>query len=229
VEELDKIYEEIKDNIATPKAWLIFAEALKKAGKPERVIMACKKVLEVFPDDMSIRMLLAETYFEQGHDDLAETELERLSRKINQLSPIYKLQAELFRKNNRIEDAIQSLQQYLAHNSSDQDAVELLADLSTPTQEEPSALPTSTLAELYYKQGELEEAIKIYEQVVATSPQDEGARIRLNELKEIKETQERRKKKEYIIKERKLKLIRILERWLAAIKQRKAEILSPQM
>jgi tetratricopeptide (TPR) repeat protein len=92
VEELDKIYEEIKDNIATPKAWLIFAESLKKAGNPERVIMACKKVLEVFPDDMDIRRLLAETYFEQGYDELAEIELERLSRKINQLSPIYKLQ-----------------------------------------------------------------------------------------------------------------------------------------
>jgi hypothetical protein len=47
-------------------------------------------------------------------------------------------------------------------------------------------------------------------------------------LKEIKETQELRKRQEYIIKERKLKLIRILERWLDAVKQRKVEILSPQ-
>jgi tetratricopeptide (TPR) repeat protein len=228
VEELDKIYNEIIDNIATPKAWLVFTEALKKAGRPERVIMTCKKVLEVFPDDVNIRRILAETHFEQGSFDLAELELEIISRKFNELSSIFKLQSELFRKDNRIEDAIQSLKRYLAHNSSDKDAVELLAELSSLPQEEPSALPTPTLAELYYQQGDLEEAIKIYEQVVTTLPEDESAKIRLNELKEIEETQARRRKQEEIVKERKLKLIGILEKWLVAIEQRKTANLSSQ-
>jgi len=58
---LNGIYDEIVDKIATPKARIILLEILKKEGKPEKVIRACLKALESFPDDISIRKLLAET------------------------------------------------------------------------------------------------------------------------------------------------------------------------
>lgn len=223
---IDEIYNEVIDKITTPRARLIFIEMLKKEGTPQTIIKACHKVLEIFPDDINIRRLLAETYFEQGSMELAEKELEKISKKIEDLSSVFKFQAELFRKENRIEEAKQSLQLYLAHNKSDQDAARLLDKLSTSPEEEPSALPTSTLAEIYYKQGELEEAIKIYEQVVNSSPDDEKSISRLNELKQIKEAQEQKEVKEEIAKEKKLKLMGILERWLAAIEQRKLGIVN---
>lgn len=225
---LDGIYDEIVDKIAAPKLRLILLEILKKEERPERVIKACMKVLECFPDDIDIRKLLAETYFEQGSIRLAETELEKLGNQIGDLSSVFKLQAELFRKEDRIEEAIDSLKIYLAHHRSDQEATRLLSELSSPREEEPSVLPTSTLAEIYYKQGELEEAIKMYEQVIEASPDDEKSKIRLNELKGIKEAEEHRKAKEEIVKEKKLKLIGILERWLANIEQRRIVNLSYQ-
>ncbi|GAI85178.1 unnamed protein product [marine sediment metagenome] len=184
--------------------------------------------MECFPDDIDIRKLLAETYFEQGSIRLAETELEKLGKQIGDLSSVFKLQAELFRKEDRIEEAIDSLKIYLAHHRSDQEAIRLLSELSSPHEEEPSVLPTSTLAEIYYKQGELEEAIKMYEQVVEVSPDDEKSKTRLNELKGMKEAEEHRKAKEEIVKEKKLKLIGILERWLANIEQRRIVSLSYQ-
>lgn len=217
---IDDIYNEIIDKIATPKARLLLVEMLKKEGKTQTVINACQKVLEIFPDDIHIRRLLAETYFGEGSLDLAEKELEKIANQIRELSSIFKFQSEVFKRENKIDDAIRSMQLYLAHNESDQEAADLLADLS-PSKEEPSALPTSTLAELYYKQGELDEAIKVYEQVIASSPDDEKAKHRLDELRGVKEGQEGEKEVSRSVRERKLKLLGVLERWLAGVEQRK--------
>jgi tetratricopeptide (TPR) repeat protein len=218
---LNGIYDEIVDKIATPKARIILLEILKKEGKPEKVIQACLKALESFPDDISIRKLLAETYFEQRSIELAKVELEIISRQINELSSVFKLQAELFKEENMVEEAINSLKLYLAHHSNDQDAARLLSELSAPPKEEVSILPTSTLAEIYYKQGELEEAIKIYTQVVKDFPDDEKYKYRLEELKAIIKTKKPERSYEEILKEKKLTLIGILERWLTNIDKRK--------
>lgn len=216
---LDEIYDEIVDKIATPKARIILLEILKKEGKPEKVIRACLKALESFPDDISIRKFLAETYFEQRSIELAKVELEKITREINELSSVFKLEAELFKEANMVEEAINSLKLYLAHHSDDQDAVRLLSELSAPPKEEVSILPTATLAEMYYKQGELEEAIKIYAQVVKDFPDNENYKNRLEELKAIMETKEPEKSHEEIEKEKELRIIGILERWLANIKK----------
>jgi len=225
---LNGIYDEIVDKIATPKARLILLEILKGEGKPDRVIKACLKALEFLPDDISIRKLLAETYFEQGSIKLAEIELEKITKQINDLSSIYKLQYELFMKEDRVEEAANSLKLYLAHSGNDQDAAQLLSELSAPSKEEASILSTSTLAEIYYKQGELEEAIKIYKQIVKDFPDDEKSKTRLDELMEIKETEKSEKSKNGIIKEKKLVLIGVLERWLANIEKRMIINLSSQ-
>ena len=217
---IEDIYNEVIDKIATPKARLLLVEMLKKEGKTQTVINACQKVLEIFPDDIHIRRLLAETYFGEGSLDLAEKELEKIANQIRELSSIFKFQSEVFKRENKIDDAIRSMQLYLAHNESDQEAADLLADLSPP-KEEPSALPTSTLAELYYKQGELDEAIKVYEQVVASTPGDEKATHRLDELRGEKEGQEGERAVSRSARDRKLKLLGVLERWLAGVEQRK--------
>ena len=225
---LNGIYDEIVDKIATPKARLILLEILKSEWESERLIKACLKALESFPDDISIRKLLAETYFEQGSIGLAKIELENISKQINDLSSVFKLQFEIFRKEDRVEEAINSLKLYLTHNSQDKAAAQLLSEFSAPPEEEAPVLPTSTLAELYYKQGELKEAIKIYERVIRKSPDDEAIKNRLNELKEIKKTEEFERSKEAIIKEKKLTLIRTLEGWFSNIEKRRIISISSQ-
>ena len=216
----NEIYDEIVDKIATPKARIILLEILKKEGKPEKVIQACLKALKSFPDDNGIRKLLAETYFEQRSVELAKEELDKISMQINELTSVYKLQAELFKEENMLEEAINSLKLYLAHHSNDQDAARLLSELSAPLKEEVSILPTSTLAEIYFKQGQLEEAITIYTQVVKDFPDDEKYKNRLEELKALKTTEEPKKSHEAILKEKTVTIIGILERWLTNIEKR---------
>jgi hypothetical protein len=66
------------------------------------------------------------------------------------------------------------------------DAVATPAAAGADASPEPSpgaaAVPTSTLAELYLKQGLLEQAIEVYRQVVAAEPANERARGRLVDL-----------------------------------------------
>jgi tetratricopeptide (TPR) repeat protein len=218
---LHDIYDQLVGKIVTPEARLLLVQRLKREGNAQTVIHACKKVLDTFPDDVGIRTLLAETYFEEGSLDLAAMETEKIVSEIKALSYIFKFQAKVFRRQNKIDNAIHALKLYLAHNEEDQQAADLLSEISQP-KEQPSALPTPTLAELYYNQGELGEAINVYEQVVASSPDNEKARHRLDELRAEQATQEEVIEKREGEKESKSKLLEVLERWLAALEERKA-------
>ncbi len=216
---LDEIYDEILNKPVSPRASLLLIRRLREEGRLGIVAKACLKALECFPDDINIRRVLAETYVEQGSIELAEKELTKLCERISEFSSVFKLQAELFMKMDRTKEAMDCLRVYLAHHSNDKEAAQLLSKLSSPRKEEPSILPTSTLAEIYYKQGDLEEAIKIYEQTVKAFPGNEKAKNRLRELKEIKEVEERGKPREELLRQRKLRLIGVLERWLANLEQ----------
>lgn len=224
--ELNGIYDKIVDKIATPEARLILLEILKKGGKPERVIKACRNALKLFPDDISIRKLLAETYYEQGSIELTERELKKISKEIDKLALIFKLKAEVLKNEDKVEEAIESLKLYLAHHSNDQEAADLLSELSASPEEKASVLPTPTLAEIYYNQGELEEAIRMYQKLVNEFPDDEKLKSRLKELEESVGVKESNISKAKKVKEKTLQLIAVLEKWLAKLRKRKTMILS---
>ena len=223
---LNGIDDEIVEKIATPEARIILLEILKKEGKSEKFIQACLKALESFPDDISIRKLLAETYFKQGSIELAKIEFEKISKQIRELSSVFKLQAELFKEESMDEEAINSLKLYLAHHSDDQDAAHLLSELSTPPKEETSILPTATIAEIYYKQGELDEAIKIYTQLIKDFPDDENYKNRLEALRAEKKPEYTESSHEATVQEKELKIIETLERWLNNLEKGKVIELS---
>jgi tetratricopeptide (TPR) repeat protein len=222
VASLEKIINEIIERIETPKASLLLMKILKEEGKMELAVQACHKVLEIFPDDLNIRKFLAETYFEQGNIDLAALELEKLSKDINELSSIFKLKAEIYKNDDKTREAERSLELYLAHHKDDDEAARLLSELSSPESHEQAALPTPTLAELYFKQGEVGRAIKVYEQVIKGAPDDEVSQKRLVELREMEEIESRRESASGILAEKKLRVIEILEKWLSAVEGRKA-------
>lgn len=213
---LEDAYDEIIDNIAKPKASLILINRLKKQGDLGNVIKACTNALKYFPDDIYIRGVLAEAYFEQGHTLLADTELSKIVKQINELSYLFKIQADLYRKEGRFEEAIDSLRKYLTHNPGDEEAEQLLFDLVSDSKEDKSALLTPTMAEIYFKQGELEEAINIYRNILKTFPDDQKSIARLDELEKIRREEED-KVREANIREVKLKTINALEKWLENI------------
>ena len=297
---------------------------IKEEGRFGEVITECLKALDFYPNDISLRNLLAETYLEMGFIGQAERELDRITSDIKNLIPAYKLQAEIYIRQKRHEEASDALKRYLAHNPDDQEAVDLLAKIK-PVEEEPLAeapeipeetgpaleeefeeeveqeiiteppevpeeivlaaeekieeepvppeppeevasveeekikeeslpeiseeivtageeeiegvpeevtplaeeegeaftdLATPTLAEIYYNQGLVHEAISTYERVIFDNPEDKASIKRLEELKDqVSEKPEKKVPTEDAIRARTEKMISVLEGWLERIQE----------
>ncbi len=92
-----------------------------------------------------------------------------------------------------------------------------------PIVEEPATgaeLATPTLAEIYFGQGQLQDAIQIYEQYLSSHPEDHNAARRLAELKALIEGESLETGEQFdIIVQRKQRAINILESWLSKIQE----------
>lgn len=212
----------------------------KQRGHHSKVIRECIKALSMYPDDMFVRYLLAESYFETGFFGQAEAELERIISELNKLRSVFKLQAKIEIRRRNYEEALQGLNRYLAFNPDDQEALDLLAGLKAAEKDESPEEPgppedaldseegmevfkelaTPTLAEIYFGQGKIREAITTYEKFISKTPGDRSAVQRLSELKALiaektagvnRGESDQRKGKE--------KMIRILSGWLVRIKE----------
>jgi tetratricopeptide (TPR) repeat protein len=226
--------------------WLL--KEMKKEGRSSEVIRECIKALSVYPDDIRLRTLLAESYLEVGFIGQAEAELDRVSSDIAELVSAYKLQAEIYVRQQRAEDAIDALKRYLAHNPSDQETHDLLdsikkvegamnaavaeepehahrqplGEIPLPAEgkrEEMPDLATPTLAEIHFNQGQIHEAIRTYEKVLSANPDDDVSQERLSELKAlIAEETKTEIAGEDTARTRKEIMITVLEGWLERIK-----------
>ena len=206
-----------------------------------RVIQEGDKALKVYPSDLYIRKLLAETCFEVGRVAQAQNELDKLFEQLETFVSAYKLQAEILRQEKKEEEAAKNLRLYLAHRPDDQEAIEILQAFnlsggpavieSTPSLEEPSPetevvlggkkrVATSTLGEVLFSQGLVHEAIHVYEKVVEQNPDDERTKKRLEELRSaltdeyvpVEQVVDRKRMK-------KEKLLAVLEAWRTSIRE----------
>ncbi len=229
---------------------------MKQEGRLKEVIQGCLRALDIYPDDIRLRHLLAEVYLQVGFIGQAEAQLERVTSDIHNLASSYKLQAKIYIRQNRLKDAFEALSIYLIHQPADEEAKELLHDIGASIHNEKIAFPdvpkaeklfqreeaeppdlhyesgeqevlefsgvaTPTLAEIYYNQGQIKEAIATYEKVLSNNPDDQNSRERLLEIRSIVEggglLQPADDKNELIRK--KEKLIAVLEGWLPRIQK----------
>lgn len=249
---VNELLSEIMAKGPSPATIYIILSRLKEEGQWKRVIQECIKALAVTPDDIPIRRLLAEAYLGSGLLSQAETELKKVTLKIDDLIPAYRLLTEVYARQGRAEEASQAMKIYLAHRPEDGSAQEILKGLITekepvkpiPTMEmeeeilpeagepapsmemEEELLPeggeevpeiaTPRLAEIYFDQGLLKEAIETYEKVLQRNPEDGHAGMRLEELRAMMAEEEaavmdpERKRKE--------RMIAALEGWLDNIR-----------
>ncbi len=205
------LYNEILAAGPSPGTLYLILSKMKEEGEFKRVIQESIKALMTYPSDIFLRKLLAETYMEDGQASMAENEFLKVTGHINDLVSAYKSQAQIYLRQKRDNDAKRSLKLYLAHYPDDKEASELLSllspafetresepvkadigeDIHPPYVEEPmeskdDQLPdiaTPTLAEIYFKQGQIQDARDIYEKIVMQHPDDEKSLQRLEELK----------------------------------------------
>ena len=109
---------------------------MKEEGRSSEIVQECQKALSLYPDDLRLRTLLAEAYLDLGFIGLAETELATVTSGIGDLASAYKLQAEIYTRQQRAEKAVGALNQYLVHKPDDHDARDLLDKINPAVAEE---------------------------------------------------------------------------------------------
>ncbi len=239
MDEKDNILDEILNHGPSADSIFIALTRMKKEGRLKEVVQQCIKFLRVYPDNIRLRIILAESYLETGFISLAGVELEKVGSMIEDLIPAYRLLAGIYAKQRRVTEAVDTLKIYLAHRPDATEAHELLKEIKPadevqlevgkPTEDAVVAadekdavadLATSTIAELYYTQGKLSAAISTYEKVLNDKPDDIESLKRLNELRGLAaEKPNEGGKEEDDLYTRTEKLIRILEEWLPKIKE----------
>jgi tetratricopeptide (TPR) repeat protein len=310
--------------------FFLVLKKMKEEGRSSEVVRECQKALSLYPDDLRLRTLLAESYLGLGFIGLAETELATVTSRLGDLASAYKLQAEIYTKQQRTEEAVWALNQYLVHRPDDHDALDLLdktksgvegekpketqaledfahtetederieeqtiigtpeiiedvvrapeegiesehvpespelsEDVVHPQEEdilesvvipeditraleddieeeevvvaelpeerfdheekdEFAELATTELAEIYYNQGLINEAINTYELALLTNPDDKTSMERLAELKALNvdnpEKPEQQTAADDILRERKKRMITVLEEWMDRVQK----------
>jgi len=325
MEKLNDLLGEILDNGPSQGTFFLVLKKMKEEGRSNEVIQECQKALSLYPDDLRLRTLLAESYLDLGFIGMAETELTTVTSRLGDLAPAYKLQAEIYTKQQRNEEAVWALNQYLAHRPDDHNALDLLdkiksgvagekpketqavEDFTHPGEErieqqtitatpeitedvvqaseediekehilespdlsedieaivdsqeedmlesvmipeditraleedveeevlvaelpeervdeeekgEFAELATTELAEIYYNQGLISEAINTYELALLTNPDDKTSMERLAELKALNvDKPEQHAASDDIHRERKKRMITVLEEWMDRI------------
>ena len=237
--ETDNILDEILNHGPSAGSISIVLTRMKKEGRLSEVVQESIKFLRVYPDDIRLRLLLAESCLEIGFIGQAESELEKVTSMIEDLTPSYRLLAGIYAKQRRMTEAADTLKLYLAHCPGEPEALKLLEEVEPadgtqlevggPTEDALVAvdekdavagLATSTIAELYYTQGKLSAAISIYEKVLNDKPDDIESLKRLAELRGLAAEQPKMERKEKDdLRARTETMITILERWLPRIKE----------
>jgi len=93
------------------------------------------------------------------------------------------------------------------------------AEIKLPPEEDPSAkvaIQTDTLAEIYLKQGHLDRALSVYQDILARDPQNAAARGKFESLKERMVKKEREESRQ--------KVQARLEKWLTVVSSRNPEL-----
>jgi len=216
---------------------------MKEEGHIREVIQVCIRFLSLYPDDVRLRRLLAESYAAVGFIGMAEAEFMKTGRMIDELVSVYRSLARIYETQGRHEEAAAALRRYVAHYPEQPEALEslgrleraldeskALAETQVPVEditwetesaeEELVDFATPTIAELYYAQGRTDAAIQTYESILKNHPEDGASLLRLKELRDMlnppAKGDDTRPSPGRSKEER---MIAILERWLSSIRE----------
>jgi len=264
--EYDQLLREILDRGPSAETLGLVLAELKRLGHTRTVIQECIRALQNHPDDLSLRLILAEAYFGEGLFSQAEAEIQTALAQLDRYASAYRLQSEIYRRQKRNEEALRSLKTYLALRPQDVRALDLLKEMEipeaapapevAPIQEEIlepmtaeateapvlkgiepleveaekpelrfeeevlSEIATPTLAEVYVNQGQIQEAVRIYERVIAQNPEDQASVMRLQALRDMRMAEPPPPERPAPgAEQRKERTIAILESWLANIRK----------
>ena len=215
------------------------AEAFRSQGRYEEAIATLQKGLEKMPDSLRGRLLLGKCYLEKAMIPQAKEELERVAREMEECFPVYKLLSLVHLHEKNPEKALEVLKKFLSLPPTEgsprkpvsapekglphgevrspltirrHDHLRTLREAEKPLAPEkasPTAIRTDTLAEIYLKQGKLDRALSIYQEILTREPENTAVREKYEGLRKRMAEEQKAGPQKKVLEE--------LERWLSAV------------
>lgn len=174
---------------AEDKASVLFVRlgrAYLANGRYADAVRVCQEGLIMHPASVAGLHVLARAYTGLGDFNAARVALHRAIERLAQDAGVFRLLAEIESEFDRPDAAKSSLMAYLALRPDDDMARQMLGGLpgeaSPGEAETPAGLPTPTLAELYVRQGHIDQARAVYRQLLAADPGNYEYQRRLAEI-----------------------------------------------
>jgi len=199
INDLQKKLDENPDSLA----FAPLADAFRKQNNLEEALKVCKKGLEKHPTYTSAWVVLGRIYQAQHKVDDATSEF----KKVLELDPdnlmAHSLLGSIFMGKGDYQAAIEEYQKVLTLNPDDDEAqsslkqaienaagdlksIKIVKKETAPSDKKPAkeATATLTIADLYLKQGHFDKAVEVYQELLASDPQNLMLRQKLSDVVE---------------------------------------------
>ena len=240
-------HQEILYPVTSSNEFTRMAEDYCLQGRYQEAIDICRKGLEKMPDALRGRLILGKCYLEKGMIAEAKQELEKVAQSIEECLSVYKLLSQVYLEEKNMHRASEVIQKAYDLSPGEEKTKKELTppDMAWPRQTtntisasgEPDireesdrrgqsfqddqthqVIQTDTLAEIYIKQGHLEKAFSIYQEILARQPGNTYVQEKYEALRKQMETQRQKASNQRMIPK--------LERWLAVVAP-KSNLFSP--
>jgi len=183
---------------SSSRAFLPLAEEYRRLGRLSEAERACREGLQRHPHYHSARVLLGRTLLELDRHEEAAEEFRAVLEAEPQNLLAARLLAGIYRSQGRWGDALEifrRLQTFYPDDAEvrtqvyqlergpeppDPGTPQSLAGLPTPSTDD--ALATNTLAEIYLRQGLVDRAVGVYENMLRADPDNPKVRRRIGEI-----------------------------------------------
>ena len=168
--------------------FLSSVEDYPKGGMIDKVIQICLDRLKVNPGDWNARLSLGRLYFQKGMPKEAKKELEKVANFISNNMIIYKILGDIHEKEGNREEAARFYRMFSVHDSEDSEINVILNLEKTFSKgiekksDDKVKISTSTIAEIYIKQGHLKRALEIYRDMLTADPENTEIQNKIQDL-----------------------------------------------
>lgn len=220
--ELDRITSDIENLIS---AYKLKADIYTRQQRPEEASEALKRYLAHNPDDQEALDLLARMKPVEEEPVPEAPEIPEEAGPALEEEFEEEVKEEIVSEPPEVqEEVVSAAEEEIEEEPAPQQPPEEVALVEEEKIEEEGEavadLATATLAEIYYNQGQVHEAISTYEKVILNNPGDRASIERLAELKaQIAEKPEIKVTPEDAVRARTEKMINVLEGWLEKIQE----------
>ncbi len=201
-----KLLQDKYDRAPESRIFAPLADACRKKGHVDRAIELCEKGLEGYPDYASAHVILGKCFYDKGATERSRAEFERVIEIDPENMVALKFMGDILMSEGDRDESIAYYRRILAIDPTNEEVSGKLKGMENEFREreidlddsgtvrkagQPGELATMTLAGIYAAQGYYNKALKIYNGILDTEPDNKEASEMVGKIEEMIESSNR--------------------------------------